>query len=175
MSVRKRWLRGVLAAVSVASMTHEARAQCGAGLSECRQCHEIRGARPVQAGPLPWHRDHAFADLCAACHGGDPQAFDEGAAHSGMTNPLADVRATCGACHDGLAGGLAERYVRIASPSLATPTATPSSPVRAETGRRVAWPNVVLAATILVFGACGAVYVLHNERSLRARDEGGET
>ena len=57
----------------------------------------------------------------------------------------------------------------LASP----PVAMPKPPAAPLPRGRVAWPNVVLAATVLLFGAGGAAYVVNNERHLRARVEGG--
>jgi hypothetical protein len=167
MPIREGWFCGLVAAASILAVPLEARAQCGAALSQCRNCHEVQGAHPVQAGP--WHRDHAFADFCAACHGGDPQATDEGTAHAGMIKPLTDPPGTCGACHGGESRDLAQRYVTAATPAIAT-LKPPTGPA---THGRVAWPNVVLAAAILLLGAGGAAYAVRNERRLHARSEGG--
>ncbi|MGZ3477979.1 MAG: hypothetical protein ACXVCJ_26000, partial [Polyangiales bacterium] len=59
-------------------------AQCGGATSECIKCHQT-------VSPMPWHRDHAFAELCTQCHGGDPSAADAARAHG----TLADPRRSC--------------------------------------------------------------------------------
>lgn len=76
-----------------------ARAQCSGNASSCLLCHEAEGRRPVLAGELLWHRDHAFGDLCASCHGGDPASSDEAVAHAGMVDPLRDAQRACASCH----------------------------------------------------------------------------
>lgn len=168
MTIHAPVLRGLAAALCIWVVPLDARAQCGAALSQCRNCHEVRGAHPVQAGPSAWHRDHAFADLCVACHGGDPQAIDEPTAHAAMTDPLANVHTTCGACHGDDADSLARPYVSALAPS---PTA-PRAPAAHERRRGIAWPNVVLAAMVLFAGAGGSAYVIRNERHLRLRARG---
>ena len=119
-------------------------------------------ARPVLAGPSPWHRDHAFADFCAVCHGGDPQAADEPTAHLGLVSPLADVNTTCGPCHAD-ASQLATRYA--AQPE--NPPRSAHAPQLAAQTPRVVWANVALASLVLIVGGGGAAYVVRNERRLR--------
>jgi hypothetical protein len=164
-----RLVARALLAIATLLASPEAHAQCGAGLSQCRNCHEIRGAHPVQLGSSTWHMDHVFADLCAACHGGDPQAVDEGIAHARMTAPLADVRATCGPCHGAASNELAQRYSDAPKASGTVPVPPP----HVLQPPRVAWPNVVLAAMVLLVGGGGAAYVVRNERGLRAGGEKG--
>ncbi|HSQ62030.1 MAG TPA: hypothetical protein VLM85_02405 [Polyangiaceae bacterium] len=161
---------GLVAAAWLLFAPLQASAQCGAGLSQCRDCHEVRGEKPVQAGPSAWHRDHAFADFCAACHGGDPQACDEAAAHVGLVAPLADVQATCGPCHGVSAQNFAQVYLAAARPTPREPVA-PKAPAR---GRGVAWANLVLATLVLVLGGGGATYVVRNERRLRSVKSSGD-
>ena len=137
----------------------EADAQCGASQSECRNCHEVRGAKPVLAQAAPWHHDHAFGDFCAICHGGDPQAKNMASAHGGLVAPLADVGTSCGSCHGVDSTSLANRYaaVSLASPAHGTPP-PPAAP------RRIAWSNVIMAAVVLLVGVAGTLYVVENER-----------
>lgn len=73
-------------AMVVALAPATAEAQCGAKRSTCSTCH-------TETSAGPWHRDHAFADLCAACHGGDPDATEIAAAHVGLEEPR------CATCH----------------------------------------------------------------------------
>jgi hypothetical protein len=159
---------GLVAAVWLAMVPAQARAQCGARLSQCRSCHEVRGAKPVQ--PSPWHQDHAFADLCAACHGGDPQARDEATAHAGLASPLGDVQGTCGPCHGAASRTLALAYVTTLRPApVPAPAAPPSR------GRGIAWANLVLSTIVLAVGGAGATHVVRNERRLRSRSGGTRT
>lgn len=76
-------------------------ASCGASISSCKSCHEIKKEYPVlQSGA--WHQDHAFGDFCESCHGGHSSAQDVERAHADMVDPLADVESSCGGfCHDG--------------------------------------------------------------------------
>ena len=160
---RARACLALLAGVSLV-IPLEARAQCGASTSECRTCHEVRGAKPVLASPAPWHRDHAFGDFCAICHGGDPESKDEATAHVGLLSPLSDAQATCGSCH----GADSESLARSYAVAVAAPAAPVASPAPAVAGRpAVAWRNVGLAGVVLVLGGVGAFYIVTNERRLR--------
>ena len=62
--------------------------QCGAKRSTCVDCHAVSATDP-------WHRDHSFADLCAACHGGQADAKEAAEAHRDLVAP----RTTCPTCH----------------------------------------------------------------------------
>jgi len=146
----------------------DARAQCGASTSECRSCHEVRAARPAMNEASPWHRDHAFGDFCALCHGGDPAAKDEAHAHASLVAPLADPNATCGTCHGAETSARVAKYGTMATAADA-PAPPISAPREAPTARRVAWANVVLTSVIALFGSSGALYVATNERRLRAQ------
>ena len=76
-----------------------ASAQCGSAASSCKNCHEVQGKMPVNNDGTGWHQSHAFGDFCYICHGGNSQATDETAAHTGMIPPLSDVKAACQQCH----------------------------------------------------------------------------
>src|SRR5512135_3385000 len=76
-----------------------AKAQCGSQASSCKNCHEVQGQKPVNNDGTPWHTSHAFGDFCYICHGGNQQATDETAAHTGMVPPLSDIKASCASCH----------------------------------------------------------------------------
>jgi len=76
-----------------------ARAQCGSQASSCKNCHEVQGQKSVNADGTAWHLSHAFGDFCYICHGGNQQATDKAAAHTGMVDPLSDVKAACQQCH----------------------------------------------------------------------------
>jgi hypothetical protein len=160
----RRWVLLVVALTVL--LPHSANAQCGAKSSTCRACHEVRKEGPAFDGSLPWHRDHAFADLCPSCHGGDGQAKDAALAHAGRMAPLADVSLTCGLCHgDGAARAAAYPKalpVRDAGPSPATPPAVASTPPRNITGNRA------FALVALVLGAFGSGVVARNERRRRS-------
>lgn len=73
-------------------------AQCGSQASSCKNCHEVQGQMPVN-DKGDWHISHAFGDFCEFCHAGNVQAVEADAAHTGMVEPLADVQASCAACH----------------------------------------------------------------------------
>ena len=74
-------------------------AQCGSQISSCKNCHEVQEKKPVNTDGTPWHTSHAFGDFCYICHGGNQQATDETLAHSGMVDPLSDIKASCQSCH----------------------------------------------------------------------------
>lgn len=143
-----------------------AAAQCGGVVSQCRDCHETRGERPVlEAGSRsPWHRDHAFGDFCPQCHGGDADATDAEHAHAGLMSPMADVAGSCGKCHD--PASVEHAY--------SSPPPTAGHNGAAASGRRppttsLPWRNAALATTVVLLGASATSYVLRNERQLRAR------
>lgn len=162
-----RWLVVAVAlALALLLLPRSASAQCGAKSSTCRACHEVRREGPAFDGSLPWHRDHAFADLCPSCHGGDAQAKDAARAHAGRMAPLADASATCGLCHgDGATRAVA--YQSALPPRDAgAPASTP--PVAVTTAPRSFVGNRVLALVALVLGAFVGVVVSRNERR-RAR------
>ncbi len=76
-----------------------ASAQCGSQASSCKNCHETQAQDPVNNDGTGWHQSHAFGDFCAMCHAGNSQATDKAAAHTGMVDPLSDVKAACSSCH----------------------------------------------------------------------------
>lgn len=134
----------VLAALAAFLLGLPARAQCTSNASSCVTCHETQGLRPVLQSVQPWHVDHGFGDLCAACHGGDPAAASKEQAHAGLRAPLADAAATCGGCHASDATVRAERY----RASVAPPPPPSSTPPPAPPTPRAATPaDRVLAAT----------------------------
>ncbi len=79
--------------------TTPASAQCGSQASSCKNCHEVQGEYPVNNDGTSWHQSHAFGDFCAVCHAGNSQATDKDAAHTGLEDPLADIKASCQQCH----------------------------------------------------------------------------
>ena len=160
-----RWLVVAVALVLLV-LPRSASAQCGAKSSTCRACHEVRKEGPAFDGALPWHRDHAFADLCPSCHGGDGQAKDAARAHAGRMAPLADVSATCGLCHGD--GALRAAAYRSALPPRDAGAAASSPPAAVAPAPRSFLGNRVLALVALALGAFFGVVVARNERR-RAR------
>lgn len=152
-------LIGVVLALAFAAAN--ARAQCGATVSGCRQCHEIEKQHPVLADRRPWHADHAFGDFCADCHGGDRAGKDVAAAHAGLAAPLGDVAARCGSatCHGGDAAALAGRY-RRAPPAISAPPPPPRKPAR----------NAFAIAVAALVALVGGAYVAWNERHRRLQE-----
>lgn len=135
----------VLVAVAAFSATR-AEAQCASNASSCVSCHEAQGLRPVIQGPLPWHVDHGFGDLCVSCHLGDPAAAAKEAAHLGRRDPLVDPGAACASCHSGDFAARAERYAlaRASTPPIAPPP--PRATAGADRARPTSpWPNRALA------------------------------
>ena len=89
----------LLVAVSAILLTTNASAQCGSQASSCKNCHETQAQKPVNNDGTAWHTQHAFGDFCYLCHGGNNQATNETAAHTGMVDPLTDIAASCKSCH----------------------------------------------------------------------------
>lgn len=103
----------VIVACGIALATPQpARAQCGSQASSCKNCHEVQGKKPVNTDGTGWHQSHAFGDFCYICHGGNSQATDETAAHTGMVSPLSDVQAACAQCHASDLQARADVYAR---------------------------------------------------------------
>ncbi len=153
----------LVASVALARQVH---AQCTSNASSCMTCHETQGSRPVLEGAQPWHVDHAFADLCAACHAGDPAAVFQEQAHLGLQPPLADPEHSCGSCHDD-AAALAQRYLAASTSAADAPPV--STPVRqaaaAPAGGAVADRVLALMAVALA----GALYLVARRGRSRAR------
>ena len=103
-----------------------AAAQCTSNASSCVTCHETHGLHPVLQGARPWHVDHGFGDLCAACHAGDPTAATKDQAHLGLRSPLVAPSVSCAGCHPADAQARAERY--LATPPPSPPPSNPSPP-----------------------------------------------
>jgi len=118
-------------------LTQSAYAQCGSQASSCKNCHEVQAKKPVNNDGTPWHTSHAFGDFCYICHGGNQQAADETAAHTGMVPPLSDIKASCQSCHPNDLQARAQVYaaklgVQIGSGPTAAATATaPAAPALA--------------------------------------------
>jgi hypothetical protein len=133
-----------LALALVADASH-ARAQCGAQRSTCSGCHDdVRAPYRADASP---HPEHAFADLCVACHGGRGDAREAPAAHEGVRTTVGV--AVCAGCHPGSLPG---------AKSSPTTDARPSAPH----GR--AGPNLALAAVAAALGAVATRLVVVRRR-----------
>jgi hypothetical protein len=89
----------LLVAVSAFLLATPAKAQCGSQASSCKNCHETQAQKPVNNDGTTWHTQHAFGDFCYLCHGGNNQATDKVAAHTGMVDPLTDIATSCKSCH----------------------------------------------------------------------------
>jgi hypothetical protein len=128
-------------------------AQCGSQASSCKNCHEVQGQDPVNTDGTAWHTSHAFGDFCYICHGGNNQATDKTAAHTGMISPLADIQASCLQCHP---NDLQER-VQVYATSLgitigeagSTPSTTTTTPLTTTAGTTTT-PCVLSGAELAV-------------------------
>lgn len=110
--------------------------QCGAKRSTCADCHGV-------STTAPWHRDHAFADLCAACHQGHAEQKEGVEAHRDLVDP----RTSCSSCHP------ASMTYASTYASTVVARAEPPAPVE----RHGRWtPNL---AAVLVAVALGAALV----------------
>jgi hypothetical protein len=136
---------GLVALLIAVCLPRPADAQCPSNASSCVVCHE-GGERPPNADGTPWHTDHAFADQCVACHGGDRERMDA-TAHEGTIDPLTNPEITCVACHeDGVLRALtylASREDRDVSPAAVAPLPAPPTKVSAADG------VLLLLATLL--------------------------
>jgi hypothetical protein len=107
------------------------KAQCGSQASSCKNCHETQAQDSVNNDGTAWHTQHAFGDFCYLCHGGNNQATDKTAAHTGMIDPLSDIVTNCKSCHPNDYEAQAQIYattlgVQIGS-GAASGTAAPAS------------------------------------------------
>ncbi|MFI5298585.1 MAG: hypothetical protein ACHREM_10845 [Polyangiales bacterium] len=164
--------RSIVAAwmIAVACASTTAHAQCGAKTTTCRQCHELRGEAPIVE--RAWHRDHAFADLCTDCHGGDGDARAAPEAHAGLRDPLTESGKSCESCH----ADAALKAAAYASESRAPPGAasSPTPPV-ARSAKRSTTPdpearlvgNRRVAGLALAIAMSGGLGIARNERRRR--------
>ena len=118
-----------LVAVSAIALvaTRPAKAQCGSQASSCKNCHETQAQDPVNADGTGWHESHAFGDFCYVCHGGNNQATDKVAAHTGMVAPMADVQTACAQCHPNDLQARTDVYAAV----LGIPAASVGAPAAA--------------------------------------------
>jgi len=102
-------------------------AQCGSQVSSCKNCHEVQEKKPVNNDGTPWHTSHAFGDFCYICHGGNQQATDETAAHTGLVSPLSDIQASCAQCHPNDLQARAQVYATKLGVQIGSSSASGSS------------------------------------------------
>ena len=125
----------LLVAVSAVLLATPVKAQCGSQASSCKNCHETQAQKPVNNDGTAWHTQHAFGDFCYLCHGGNNQATDKTAAHTGMVDPLTDIATNCKSCHPTDDTAKAQIYATTlgvtlgsgSTSSAATPVATTAS------------------------------------------------
>src|SRR5512142_3140512 len=118
----------ILLACGIALATPQtAKAQCGSQASSCKNCHEVQGKDPVNSDGTGWHQSHAFGDFCYICHGGNNQATDKDAAHTGMVAPMSDVQAACAQCHPDDLQARAEVYASALGVQVQTGAAAPAA------------------------------------------------
>ena len=103
-------------------------AQCGSSASSCRSCHEVQKAAPVNTKGA-WHSAHAFGDFCAFCHSGNTKSMEKSAAHTGMVEPLSDVKGACQSCHPNDFMDRAKKYAAVLGKPIGTGTPTAKPPV----------------------------------------------
>ncbi len=112
---------------------HPVSAQCGSGVSSCKNCHEVQGKKPVNNDGTPWHQSHAFGDFCNVCHGGNSQSMDKTAAHTGLVPPLSDVKASCQQCHANDLMARAQVYATKLGVTLGSGSSTQATSAPAQT------------------------------------------
>lgn len=116
----------VLALVLPFSLVRLDRVTAQGGTSSCMNCHEIEAKDPINDKGA-WHIQHTMTDMCSICHGGDPQASDQAAAHAGLIlNPLTNASASCLICHPDDFQARADQYAVLLETvqAQATPTFT---------------------------------------------------
>jgi hypothetical protein len=123
-----------------------ASAQCGSAASSCKNCHEVQGKKPVNNDGTAWHQSHAFGDFCYICHGGNSQATDETAAHTGMIPPLSDVKASCQQCHSSDLMDRAQVYATALGVTLGDSSSPQATSAPAQSNPTVVTPTVPAVA-----------------------------
>ncbi len=98
-------------------------AGCGSSASSCQDCHEAKKQDSVNTNGA-WHTQHAFGDFCQFCHGGNTKATDKAAAHTGLVDPLSDVKASCQSCHPNDYMTRAQGYATTLGKTIGTGAAT---------------------------------------------------
>jgi hypothetical protein len=104
-------------------------AQCGSQASSCQNCHEVQGEDPIN-DKGDWHTQHAFGDFCEFCHSGNVQSPDKAEAHTGMVEPLGDLKLNCSSCHAKDYQAKAEVYAKTLGVTLGAkpePTKAPAA------------------------------------------------
>jgi hypothetical protein len=104
-----------------------ASAQCGSQASSCKNCHEVQGQDPVNKDGTAWHTSHAFGDFCYICHAGNNQANDKTEAHTGMVDPLSDIKASCQQCHPNDLQERAQVYATALGVEIGSGAASPTA------------------------------------------------
>ncbi len=82
-----------------------------------------------------WHVSHAFGDFCEFCHSGNVQATDKAEAHTGMVEPLGDLKLNCASCHAKDYQAKAEVYAKTLGVTLGTKaeaTKAPAAPATSD-------------------------------------------
>ena len=119
-------LATLLAMIAVVTGPRPAAAQCGSSSSSCKNCHETQKQDPVNTQGA-WHTQHAFGDFCEFCHAGNVKATDKTGAHTGMVDPLADVKGSCQSCHPNDYMDRAKTYADALGKTISA-TAAPAGP-----------------------------------------------
>jgi nitrate reductase gamma subunit len=135
----------IILLAAVVSDVHRTEAQAE---SSCVNCHETQGKNPVRAVGQ-WHIQHSTL-ACEACHGGNPAAASQEAAHAGQTtNPL-EAGTACEVCHSGTAQENVAAYKLLITPeAAATAAIEPTQPGSAtDAPTPMATPSVVAAAPV---------------------------
>jgi hypothetical protein len=109
-----------------------------------------------------WHEQHAFADLCASCHGGNAESNDIAVAHAGLVAPLDDADARCGSCHGDRTAALVAGY--RAPPGGGNAAPPPSSPPQRPSPHGEPASNGALLIAICAVAVAGGAFVVGNER-----------
>ncbi len=145
----------VFAVVLAASQVVQA--QCGASLSSCKTCHEVKRQKPV-ATQGEWHQQHAFGDFCEFCHGGNTASNDKDAAHQGInTMPVKDAGNTCSSCHPDDYKERAQKYAAILKVDLGDLSSGGGAATAEESAAPESKENVAPSASATIAAPTGEV------------------
>lgn len=134
-----------LAGILFIAYPRPAEAQCGSSASSCKDCHEVKKVDSVNTKGV-WHTAHAFGDFCVFCHSGNTKSKDQTGAHTGMLDPLADVKGACQSCHPNDYMDRAKKYADALGKTIGTGASTGAAPTNASATTNAGNPNCGPAA-----------------------------
>jgi len=113
----------VVAVLAFVAWPRPVAAQCGSSVSSCKDCHEVKKQDPVNTKG-EWHTAHAFGDFCEFCHAGNVKGTDKASAHTGLIDPLSDVKGSCQSCHPNDYEARAAKFATVLGKPIGSGTAS---------------------------------------------------